>query len=209
MVCVLPIGSYEQHGPHLPPTVDAEVALYIASRLAERLGGRLLPPIYYTCSDEHRAFPQTISVRCRSFLPYLEDVLRSAVEKCGRVVAVVGHGGVWEAVSLTAQQLNYELGPSVLPINVWAYAAVRDHAGTDETSVYLAVGGRLTGDMPEICEGDVSLFGKMAVDRFSKTGVVGCLKPEEVSADRGREVLEKAVQKMVERVEWWLSRCTS
>ncbi|MCU7787424.1 creatininase family protein [Pyrobaculum sp. 3827-6] len=205
MVCLLPVGSYEQHGPHLPPTVDAEVARYVADKVAERIGARSLPPIYYSCSEEHRDFPQTISVKCRSFLPYFEDVVRSAVEKCGVVVVVVGHGGVWDAVKLISEQLNYELGPRVLPVNIWAVASPRDHAGSDETSIYLATGGSLVGELVEICEGDISLFGKKRVAEFSKTGIVGCLKPGEVSAERGRSMLELVIEKIVERFRQFTS----
>lgn len=205
MVCVLPVGSYEQHGPHLPPTVDAEVAKYVADRIAERIGAKSLPPIYYSCSEEHRDFPQTISAKCRSFLPYLEDVVRSAVEKCGVVVVVVGHGGVWDAVKLVSEQLNYEVGPRALAVNIWAVASTRDHAGTDETSIYLAIGGSLEGELLEICEGDVSLFGKMRVAEFSMTGIVGCLKPGEVSAERGRSLVEMVVEKIVERFRQFTS----
>lgn len=209
MLCILPVGSYEQHGPHLPPTVDAEIAYYIANKTAERIGARVLPPIFYTCSEEHRDFQNTISVRCTSFIPYFEEVVRSAVEKCGALVVIVGHGGVWDAVKLVSEQLNYELGPSVLPVNIWALISPRDHAGTDETSIYLAVGGSLTGQMIETCEGDISLFGKSRVSRFSKTGIVGCLKPAEVSPERGRKMVEVAVEKIVERIEKFMTLRTS
>jgi creatinine amidohydrolase len=205
MVCIIPVGSFEQHGPHLPPTVDAEIAQYVANALGEKIGARVLPPLFYTCSDEHKGFPQTISVSCRRFIPYLEDVLRSAAEKCGAVIVVVGHGGVWEAVSMVTQQINYAMGPVAFAVNIWTYAAPRDHAGTDETSIYLAAGGRLIGEMPEICEGDVTLFGKMPVHAFSSTGIVGCLKPSEVSAERGRALLDKAIEKMVKKVGEFLA----
>ncbi|MEM1638255.1 MAG: creatininase family protein [Pyrobaculum sp.] len=200
-LCILPVGSYEQHGPHMPPTVDAEVAQFVAREVVKKVGGSELPPIYYTCSEEHRDFPQTISVRCKSFIPYLEELLRSAAEKCGVVVVVVGHGGVWEAVKLVADQLNYELGPRFIAVNIWSVVKARDHAGTDETSIYLAAGGSLTGKLIEVCEGDVSLFGNTRVSSFSKTGVVGCLKPSEVSAERGREMLEKIVNFIVKKIE--------
>ncbi|MFZ8808493.1 MAG: creatininase family protein [Pyrobaculum sp.] len=205
MVCIIPVGSFEQHGPHLPPTVDTEIAQHVANALGEKIGARVLPPLFYTCSDEHKGFPQTISVSCRRFIPYLEDVVRSAAEKCGAVIVVVGHGGVWEAVSMVTQQINYAMGPVAFAVNIWTYAAPRDHAGTDETSIYLATGGRLIGEMPEICEGDVSLFGKMPVHAFSSTGIVGCLKPSEVSAERGRALLDKAIEKMVKKVGEFLA----
>jgi len=199
VLCLLPVGSYEQHGPHLPPTVDAEVAVYIAKRLAEVTNGVVLPAVYYTCSTEHQGFPHTISVKCTTFIQYLEDLLRSATNMCERVVIVVGHGGVAEAVTLVAQQLNYELGPRFLPLPVWRYVKVRDHAGTDETSVYLAIGGAV-GKMEEVCEGDVSLFGVTRVSAFSKTGIVGCLRPAEVSAERGRALLEEGISRMAKKI---------
>jgi creatinine amidohydrolase len=67
------------------------------------------------------------------------------------------------------------------------------------------IGGRLIGEMPEICEGDVSLFGKMPVHVFSSTGIVGCLKPSEVSAERGKALLDKAIEKMVKKVGEFLA----
>jgi creatinine amidohydrolase len=198
--CALPVGSYEQHGPHLPPTVDAEVAERVAREVAERLGGAPLPPVYYTCSAEHSSYPRTISVSCESFVPYIRDVLRSAADKCLRVVVIVGHGGAWDAVSMVARQLNYEMGPRVMPVNLWAYIGARDHAGSDETSVYLAVGGRLAGRVVETCEGDARLMRYMRVDRISRSGVVGCLRESEVSAERGAEMLRRALERLLAEV---------
>lgn len=200
MVCILPVGSYEQHGPHLPPTVDVEIAEYIARKLAESFGGAVLPPVVYTCSREHSWFPNTISVSCRTFIQYLEEVANSAVEKCGVLIIVVGHGGVVDAVKVVQQEINNQRGPKVFAVNVWDYVRVRDHAGTDETSVYLAAGGRLVGEVVDICEGDVSIFGKAPVHYFSKSGVVGCLKKSDISAEAGLEKLTKGLEKIVEDV---------
>lgn len=204
MTCILPVGSYEQHGPHMPPTVDAEVAWHVARRIAEAVGGRPLPPIYYSCSDEHRGFPNTVSVDCHTFLRYLEAVVESALDWCGRVVVVGGHGGIAEAISMVASQINYRRGPRVLAMNIWRLARVRDHAGTDETSVYMAVGGNV-GDFQDICEGDVSLFGLAPVSRLSRSGVVGCLKRGEVSAERGAALLSKIVEEAVKKTREFLS----
>lgn len=205
MTCLLPVGSYEQHGPHLPPTVDTEIAQYVARRLAERINAVVLPPVSYTCSQEHRHFPNTLYVSCSVFLQYLWELLQTAVEKCGKVIVVVGHGGVREAVILAVSQVNYLNGPRALALSVWDFVKIRDHAGTDETSVYLATGGSLAGEMRKICEGDVSLFGKMPVAHFSKSGVVGCLEPEGVSAERGLAMLEKALGEMYKKVGEFLT----
>ncbi|MEM1902865.1 MAG: creatininase family protein [Pyrobaculum sp.] len=205
MVCVLPVGSYEQHGPHLPPTVDVEIAQYISKKVAEEVGGVVLPPVVYTCSREHSGFKNTISVSCRVFIQYLEEVVTSAVEKCGVLIIVIGHGGVVDAVKVVEHEVNNQRGPRAYSINIWSYLKARDHAGTDETNIYLATGGRLVGEVAEICEGDVSLFGKAPVHYFSKSGVVGCLKPSEIDIEKGYEKLSKALEKILEDVKKFLT----
>ncbi|MCI4464247.1 MAG: creatininase family protein [Thermoproteus sp.] len=206
MYCVLPIGSYEQHGPYLPPTVDAEVAIYVAERLAERLGARVLAPIYYTCSKEHQDFAPTIYVECETFMSYVKEVLRSAARWCDGVIVVAGHGGIADAGNAVASQLDYELGPKILWLNIWSLAPVRDHAGSDEASIYLAVGGRLVDTPKErICEGDVHMMRYLRTAWMSRSGVVGCIDPAEISAERGSELLETIVDKAYQRANVFLS----
>ncbi|MGC8972791.1 MAG: creatininase family protein [Thermoproteus sp.] len=204
--CVLPVGSYEQHGPFLPPTVDTEIAIYVARRLAERLGARVLEPIWYTCSKEHQDFPPTIYVECDVFLSYITGVLRTAAKWCSYVVVVAGHGGVADVGNLAASQLDYELGPKILWLNVWSLAAVRDHAGSDEASVYLAIGGRLIDTPRErVCEGDVHMMRYLRTAWMSRSGVVGCIDPAEISAERGSTLLETIVDKAYQRANAFLS----
>ncbi len=206
MDCVLPIGSYEQHGPYLPPTVDTEIAVYIAKKLAERLNARALEPIWYTCSKEHQDFPPTIYVNCEVFSSYVGEVLRSAARWCDHVIVVAGHGGIADAGNAVASQLDYELGPKVLWVNIWSLVPVRDHAGSDEASIYLAIGGKLV-EMPKerICEGDVHLMRYLRTAWMSRSGIVGCIDPSEISAERGKALLETLVDKIIQRVNTFLS----
>ncbi|MEZ0320181.1 MAG: creatininase family protein [Pyrobaculum sp.] len=205
MVCVLPIGSYEQHGPHLPPTVDTEVAQYVAKKVAETVGAELLPSVAYSCSREHQGIGKTISIRCDRFLPYVEDLLRGAVEICQRVIVIVGHGGVVDAIRVVATQINYELGPRVFVVPLWKYIKIRDHAGSDETSIYIAIGGSTIAAIPRLCEGDVALFDLVPVRMMSSSGVVGCLNPAEVSRERGVEFLEKGIGEILKKVKEFLT----
>jgi len=195
-LCFLPVGSYEQHGPHLPPSVDTEIAVYASSKLAEREGGIVLPPVWYTCSREHSGFPNTIWISCSTFTRYMEEVLRSALDFCERVIVIAGHGGNSRAGSALASQLNYELGARILWLNFWSHARIRDHAGTDETSAYLAIGGKLIGELVDVCEGDIEYLDYAPVRYYSRSGVVGCLKPSEISAERGARIIERAIESM-------------
>ncbi|MBP1449285.1 MAG: creatininase family protein [Thermoproteus sp.] len=210
MICIIPVGSYEQHGPYLPPTVDGEIAAHVAERIGGRLGARVLAPVWYTCSKEHEDFAETVSVDCGAFLAYMGAVLKSAARSCDVIVVVAGHGGVADAGNMLSSQLNYELGPRILWLNIWSLAPVRDHAGSDEASVYLATGGRLLKEPDaEICEGDVRHMKYLKTSWMSKTGVVGCLKPGEVSAERGRALLETLVDKALQRVNDFITSIRS
>jgi creatinine amidohydrolase len=61
-VALLPVGSFEQHGDHLPLTTDTLVACVIANQLAITYNLFLLPPITMSCSHEHESFEGTVSI---------------------------------------------------------------------------------------------------------------------------------------------------
>ncbi len=62
-VVVVPVGSCEQHGPHLPLDMDAYDVLWLSRRAAERAGCALVaPPIYYGVSPHHMDLPGTVTL---------------------------------------------------------------------------------------------------------------------------------------------------
>lgn len=95
-IVILPLGSFEQHGPHLPLTTDADIVTAIARALERKRPGKilLLPTLWAGHSTHHLAFPGTLSVRQ---MPYIQLV----VELCGCIVGMGakkvfllnGHGG--------------------------------------------------------------------------------------------------------------------
>lgn len=96
-VVLLPIGSYEQHGRHLPLATDAIIAATITHRLAVDHGVRELPPITISCSHEHEGlpgFPGTVSISATTLLAVIGDI-RASLQRAGiqRVVLVNAHGG--------------------------------------------------------------------------------------------------------------------
>ncbi|PZS29424.1 MAG: creatinine amidohydrolase [Pseudonocardiales bacterium] len=105
-VAMLPVGSFEQHGDHLPLTTDTIVACVIANRLATTSNALLLPPVTISCSHEHEGFEGTVSISSRTLIAIIDDVqsslLRSGIK---HLVLVNGHGGNY-VLSNIAQEAN-------------------------------------------------------------------------------------------------------
>ena len=133
-VVLVPVGSTEQHGPHLPLETDTLIATAVARELAERLDGYVAPAVSIGASGEHQGFPGVLSIGTDALRLVLVELGRSLSLWAGRVVLVNGHGGNVEAVTRAVHQLLAE-GHDV----AWVpCAAAGDaHAGHTETSLLL------------------------------------------------------------------------
>ena len=145
---VVPLGSCEQHGPHLPLDTDTRIAVSLANALVDRLTNSdepllLAPSVGIGASGEHESFPGTLSIGTVALEAVLVELVRSALPPVGSdrprpfsgVVLVNGHGGNVEATNRAAALLADE-GRDVL---VW-HPRVPDgdsHAGRTETSMLL------------------------------------------------------------------------
>ncbi|MEE1820971.1 creatininase family protein [Streptomyces sp. BE20] len=156
-VAVLPVGSFEQHGAHLPLSTDTLVACAIADAIARAYNLFLLPPITIACSQEHAAWPGTVSIRAQTLIAVVTDIAES-LRSSGveHVVVVNGHGGNY-ALANVVQEANVA-GPrmALFPRREdWAAAraaaglestAHEDmHAGEIETSVLMHLWPQLVG----------------------------------------------------------------
>jgi creatinine amidohydrolase len=105
-VAVLPVGSFEQHGDHLPLTTDTIVACVIANRLAATYDLFILPPLTLSCSHEHEGYDGTVSISSRALITVIDDI-RSSLVRSGikYLVLVNGHGGNY-VLSNIAQEAN-------------------------------------------------------------------------------------------------------
>ncbi len=131
---VVPLGSVEQHGPHLPLDTDTRIASAVASEVASRMGAALAPAVAYGASGEHAAFAGTLSIGTEALAEVLVQLVRSADHFRG-VVIVNGHGGNGEAVQRAAATCSAD-GRPVLVAHCGSSGADA-HAGRAETSLLL------------------------------------------------------------------------
>jgi creatinine amidohydrolase len=205
---VIPIGSTEQHGGHLPLSTDTDIAVALASRLVSaRPDGVMAPALPYGASGEHAGFPGTLSIGSHALELVLIELGRSADAFAG-VVFVSAHGGNVEALTRAVARLEFEGRRARWWSPGTGSGLIGDaHAGHTETSVMLAVDapavraaavepGNLTPLarlMPDLVAGGVRAV--------SPNGVLG--DPTGASAESGRALLDKWSSDLVAYLEGW------
>ncbi len=109
---IVPVGATEQHGPHLPLSVDAERGTRLGAEVARRLGALVAPTIRVGCSDHHMAFPGTISIRRSTLEALCRDYSASlAAHGFENICLLPSHGGNFEPLGAMVDELNELVGP--------------------------------------------------------------------------------------------------
>lgn len=91
-VVLLPVGSTEQHGPHLPIMTDAAEAIAVAVGAGRRAGVLVAPPVWYGWTPHHMAYPGTVTLRAETLTALIEDVCQSLIyHGFKRIVIINGH----------------------------------------------------------------------------------------------------------------------
>ncbi|WP_344361834.1 creatininase family protein [Streptomyces gobitricini] len=201
-VAVLPIGSFEQHGPFLPLMTDTLIACAIAREIAAAYPVHLLPPVTISCSHEHADWPGTVSLSAATLCAVVRDIAgslrRSGIEG---LVLVNGHGGNYVLRNVVQESAGSGIRMALFPGPAdWEAARGKAgvltpshsdmHAGEVETSILLH-------DHPELVRPGYETSDWISDERkhllslgmraYTESGVIG--RPSRASAEKGRELL--------------------
>lgn len=157
VVIIQPVGSIEQHGPHLPIIVDSAIAVAVLGKALEKLDPVIpayaLPPLYYGKSNEHSYFPGTITISAQTLLAVLTEMAESLYRSGFRkLVLMNAHGGQPQVMEIAAQDIHQKYQDfSVFPLFAWRVPHIAQelltskelalgiHAGDAETSLLLSI----------------------------------------------------------------------
>jgi mycofactocin system creatininase family protein len=203
-VLAIPLGSLEQHGPHLPLETDTRIAVAVAMGLAGCCPSvTVAPAVAYGASGEHADFPGTLLVGHSVLTELLVELVRSARRSFTGVVFVNAHGGNEESVAAAVRRCTAE-GDDVLAWRAVTPTGGDAHAGRTETSLLLAIDpGAVRLDLaePGCTEPIASLLPRLraeGVRPVSSNGVLG--DPTGASAAEGRMLLDGLVRDLAAAV---------
>ncbi|WP_374727552.1 creatininase family protein [Haloactinomyces albus] len=212
-VAVLPVGSFEQHGDHLPLVTDTVIAGLIAARIAETYDLFLLPPIPLSCSHEHESFPGTVSIGAGTLITVIDDI-RASLARSGvfKLVLVNGHGGNYVLSNIT-QQANVDGRYVTLFPGRDDWSAAREyagavtsshddmHGGEMETSILLHAHPELVGDTYADADHEAGNRPHLLVSgmqAYTTSGIIG--RPSAATSAKGKAALDSLVSSFADHL---------
>jgi len=141
---IIPVGSLEQHGAHLPITTDSDIVTEIASRLAKKCGFIVFPTISYGISEEHYPLFNT-SINSDNLSRWLDSILNSLREnRIESVVILNGHHGNESIVNAITHSMWKMQGIKLRRYSYWHFMEHEfDHAGFVESSIMLTISDKV------------------------------------------------------------------
>jgi len=214
---ILPLGSTEQHGDHLPFSTDTLIAEHISRIISQKAKMILLPSIFYGVSYEHHPL-FNISLDYNVLVDLISNISYS-LSKQGikRVIVINGHHGNIGLLQYVGQNLSskYGIGSNFFYfINYWQMLDQKfDHAGEIETSLMLAINPdhvnmqlskqgfdtKNEGNEDLVKKGlNMSINNPGGFIKFTKNGIWG--NPQKSSIEQGQEMLSQIIKKIFELV---------
>ena len=218
---ILPIGSLEQHGKHLPLATDTTIAEYIASKVGERINALVLPPINYGISYEHKPL-FNISISTESLTRVIEDICSSLIYNgVKRIIILNAHYGNEHAILSCIKEISL-MHPNIMLASIpyWVFIDGSDHAGMKETSLMLAIDSnmvkkdkikmgkdiRLESDHNDynanakvsmVVLDNITLLAE-SISRLTDDGIIG--DPSRASKHAGEEMLNLIIDSIIDAI---------
>ena len=207
---VVPVGSTEQHGHHLPVSVDAAIVealtLRAAALAAEQVPVLVAPTLAYGCSHHHLPFGGTMSLTTTTYVEVVCDLVSGLAEQGFRsIVLMNGHGGNDAALRVAVDRLTNEIrcGAHVAATSYFTVASTGwspGHAGHFETSLMLAIAPDLVHlDRRPHDDESVTPLGRTDIGG-GKIGRPGLWETSDGRTDDAREASIEAGEKLLEEI---------
>lgn len=204
---IIPIGSLEQHGNHLPVSTDSIIIEHLAKKVSEKSQSLYLPTITFGISFEHEPL-FNISLTHQTYSNFLSEICLSLI-KYGmkNIILLNGHHGNMGCLHYISQNV-FDKIPSnakINFINYWSLMENFDHAGEIETSLVLAINTKLVkmkmarANAKEIAGSRIAYTSLTSnsgsFPKITGNGVWG--DPTKASIKKGRSLLENLTQKII------------
>lgn len=215
-IAVIPVGSIEQHGPHLPISTDSDIVTEIARRLSEKKDYLLLPTITYGVSFEHTPF-FNISIKESTLRTIMSDLCKSLLANNIKTVFIInGHHGNLKPLKNIDEKFR-KLSKNKLRIfslSYWHFMQREfDHAGFVETSLMLAISKNIKMKLAKkglITEGmkqrQIKKLGRLASKSFpkvTKNGIWG--DPRKATKRNGQLILDEIIRNLEKKCQTCLT----
>lgn len=214
---VVPLGSIEQHGPHLPVSTDSDIVMHISKRLSEKCDFLLFPTINYGVSFEHAPL-FNLSVQEKTLHKVLSDICISLLGNNFKTVFIInGHHGNQKALSGLDEKLR-KLSKGKLKVFVFSYWHFMDkrfdHAGFVETSLMLSISkkkvvmskakkGLIVENLPSKKIKELNKLASKSFPKATKSGVWG--DPTHATVQDGTKLLSEIVTNLAKKCQTCLT----
>lgn len=215
-IAVIPIGSIEQHGPHLPISTDSDIVSEVAEKICEKNGYFLLPTITYGVSFEHAPF-FNLSIREPTLRTILVDLCKSLSDNNIKTIFIInGHHGNLKSIKNLDLKIKKILKNKVkvIPLSYWHFMERDfDHAGFVETSLMLAISknvkmnlakkGLTTDKMTKQEIAKISKLANQSFPKATKNGIWG--DPRKATKKDGVKILNEIIQNLSKKCQTYLT----
>lgn len=210
---VIPIGSVEQHGPHLPIGTDFMIAERIAAAVSERIGALLLPVLPISTCREHKGSKGSVWMNSDTFYHMLKDITECLrLQGFKKVVLLIAHGGVFISGPAVREINSDNDDIKLIRVDIVNFISSLQtegilefdsnlHACEYETSLMLFLNEKLVRKekikdyVPDVPR---EFLNYASILKFSKNGVWG--KPSLANAQKGEQVFNLMVQWSVDYI---------